>query len=457
MNAAKVITPKSSMRKTTSRRQYNLVLSIVCALHISDAKRYTANARGSQPALFVPPAHNPLSSYKYDYKTSNLHVLERRAPGLPFPSPFLQNNNGNKNYRNDLNPNSKIKNINNSYTEFTKDHVLIGIEKTSPNSRRISGEMLMDISIADIWSILTDYDNLSTHVPNLVESRIIDPVRNRVYQRGAQQIFGFEFGADVTMDMTERVDQKQPKKLAIDFKCVDSQFFSQFDGSWIVEEYTNDLSMASSGLETSTSNTITMVQYIVDVRPKGPVPVAALEWRIKEDVPTNVLAVSKAARSKMVRTERQQQQQLKYTQQDNQEAQQQPDPVVVLPTQQQPQPQPQQRQRRKGPLQRLRPPAPPFQQFANQATSIIKQTAKAYLPDPATNAARQALNIVTTAANYAGRGVLMGPRNVGASRRTKTSVDTGAGDFLNGGQVKGVGNDVEWYEDETMAMYLKKK
>merc|ERR1712157_412693 len=34
---------------------------------------------------------------------------------------------------------------------------------------------------------------------------------------------------------------------------------------------------------------------MVDVRPKGPVPVAALEWRIREDIPNNLRAVKKAA------------------------------------------------------------------------------------------------------------------------------------------------------------------
>ena len=33
----------------------------------------------------------------------------------------------------------------------------------------------------------------------------------------------------------------------------------------------------------------------MDVRPKDAVPVAALEWRIKEDVPVNILVVAKAA------------------------------------------------------------------------------------------------------------------------------------------------------------------
>lgn len=34
---------------------------------------------------------------------------------------------------------------------------------------------------------------------------------------------------------------------------------------------------------------------MVNVKPKGPVPVGALEWRIKEDVPTNLRAVKVAS------------------------------------------------------------------------------------------------------------------------------------------------------------------
>jgi len=166
----------------------------------------------------------------------------------------------------------KVKSPSNYYTEFFKENVLVGIESTSSNSRRISGEIHMDLPWQDVWGILTDYDNLSTHVPNLVASKVINRQavslgdNPRVYQRGSQKIFGFSFGADVTMDMRESA-VRDSKIHCIDFRCVDSQFFSQFDGSWIVQEC---------------SNSRTMVRYIVDVRPKGPVPVAALEWRIKD-------------------------------------------------------------------------------------------------------------------------------------------------------------------------------
>jgi len=106
-----------------------------------------------------------------------------------------------------------------------------------------------------------------------------------LYQKGAQKIIGFEFGADVTMDMKERTynpsNEVVSKERAIEFKCVDSQFFSEFDGEWKVTSSPDGLS--------------TTLNYIVDVRPKGLVPVAALEWRIREDVPTNLRAVKQAA------------------------------------------------------------------------------------------------------------------------------------------------------------------
>jgi hypothetical protein len=178
--------------------------------------------------------------------------------------------------------------------------VAVRIEKTSSNSRRIAGEIVVDASLMDVWAILTDYDNLSTHVPNLVASKRISGDRAgnagdgsykcRLYQRGAQKIVGFEFGADVTMDMSESIvvagkngpitqshdlDAKLssspvssssmfPEERRINFKCVDSQFFSVFDGTWRVVQMPDN---------PFTGEAETTVSYTVDVRPKGPVPV----------------------------------------------------------------------------------------------------------------------------------------------------------------------------------------
>ena len=57
------------------------------------------------------------------------------------------------------------------------------------------------------------------------------------------------------------------------------------DGDWKATEVTNP----------QDGQTNTVLSYTVDVRPRGPVPVAALEWQIREEVPTNLRAVKRAA------------------------------------------------------------------------------------------------------------------------------------------------------------------
>ncbi|EEC46924.1 predicted protein [Phaeodactylum tricornutum CCAP 1055/1] len=192
--------------------------------------------------------------------------------------------------------------------------VPVRIERTSGNSRKIYGEIVAPVPLKDVWAILTDYDRLSTHVPNLVESRIVRPLSGgemgdgnfqcRLFQKGAQKIVGFEFGADLTMEMKESIKPAPtilPSKpdatrqdangasypgneRRIQFKCCESFFFKEFDGEWKVTERTGETGLME-----------TVLSYTVDVRPNGPVPVAALEWRIREDVPTNLRAVKLAA------------------------------------------------------------------------------------------------------------------------------------------------------------------
>jgi len=331
---------------------------------------------------------------------------------------------------------------NNQYTQFFKENVLVGIERTSPNSRRISGEMIMNIPVDTIWNILTDYDNLSVHVPNLVESRVISTRGTssspRVYQRGAQRIFGFEFGADVTMDMMEHVhlvssssstaaavDEGTLKQCVIDFKCVDSQFFSEFDGSWIVEEYKDDdgVSPPSDGAP------ITMVRYVVDVRPKGPVPVAALEWRIKEDVPVNILAVSKAATAAMARQQTEQQQQQSVV----------ANVVPQVPLSAQPPSTPlSSPRRRRSPRQAT---LQPLQRLTNQAANNFKRTAKSVLPSPLYSSAKHIFNNLPRPR-----------RNDAPTMSLQTGNDIETETTLSSLTSKDM--DVDWYDDETMAMYL---
>jgi len=164
--------------------------------------------------------------------------------------------------------------------------VAVRIERTSSNSRRIAGEISVPTPVRDVWAILTDYDHLAVHVPNLMESRRLSSSKQnscRLFQRGAQKIVGFEFGASVTMDMMERAQR------CIEFKCVESPFFQVFDGAWTVDAARVEDPVTGQVVDGSS------LAYVVDVRPRGPVPVAALEWRIREDVPTNLRAVKRAA------------------------------------------------------------------------------------------------------------------------------------------------------------------
>ena len=41
--------------------------------------------------------------------------------------------------------------------------------------------------------------------------------------------------------------------------------------------------------------------YIVNITPKGLVPIPAIEWRIREDVPSNLIGVKAAAEAAMAR------------------------------------------------------------------------------------------------------------------------------------------------------------
>ncbi|KAL7453251.1 hypothetical protein ACHAWC_004914 [Mediolabrus comicus] len=394
--------------------------------------------------LILPLPHSSTLHYQQDFHDSNVMILQatRQADILTSstqritPRPLKISNN--------INP---FNNNNNSQqqTQFFKDNVLVNIHRTSSNSRRISGEMIMNnVPIDIIWDILTDYDNLCDHVPNLVESRVIDngaDVVPRVYQKGAQRIFGFEFGADVTLDMREHISSRRQ---VIDFKCVDSQFFSEFDGSWIVEEYNTEDDDLSS-YTTSTSEPITIVRYIVDVRPKGVVPVAALEWRIKEDVPVNIVAVAKAATAAMERH----QQELLSEQQGISSS-----PITDVPPQglqKDPSSSTRRSPRRRQPLFQQ-----PLQRLTNQAANNLKQTAKSILPKPVISTAKQAINIINNNSNNRRRIEAPLPMVSRLQTTGTASSDELKKDFTGSSSSSSSSNDMEvdWYDDETMAMYL---
>ena len=198
------------------------------------------------------------------------------------------------------------------------------IAVTGFNSRTISANIVIEAAPSAVWQILTDYDRLSSHVPNLVSSYRVPHPREgvRLYQEGAQNIAGFQFGASLTMDMEETTDDGQREPNRIKFKLVESKMFASFDGEWRMQVFSRRKGPDGGFIYK------TKLYYRVAITPKGLVPVPAvrrrppavvaapqrappcqparratdrpprrpqLEWRIREDVPMNMRAVKAAA------------------------------------------------------------------------------------------------------------------------------------------------------------------
>jgi len=184
---------------------------------------------------------------------------------------------------------------------FEQDNnVNVSIEAPTFNSRKITANIIINSSMENVWSILTDYNNLATHVPNLVQSYLIpvpeDKQKLRLFQEGAQKIIGFDFRASLIMDMlpVPYDDNLGIKERVLGFALVDSRMFRSFDGTWSIRTHSRYEEFdPMTGMVVYKYNT--KLTYSVFVAPKGPVPVIALEWRIREDIPYNLKAVKVAA------------------------------------------------------------------------------------------------------------------------------------------------------------------
>ena len=127
----------------------------------------------------------------------------------------------------------RLKKTTNEYNTLKKMTDVI-IESPSMNSRKITASIIIDSPTENVWDILTDYNNLAEHVPNLVKSSLVNspPGTIRLFQEGAQNIIGFDFRASLVMDM-EECDPDNSVALRsqiLKFKLVDSAMFSSFDG-----------------------------------------------------------------------------------------------------------------------------------------------------------------------------------------------------------------------------------
>lgn len=193
-----------------------------------------------------------------------------------------------------------------------RDQVTVNIERPSLNTRRISGSIIVDKPIEDVWMVLTDYNKLADYVPNLTQSKQVEHPDGgiRLFQEGAQKIVGFDFRASLTMDMEEHYADPDDKMAMrkIKFKLIKSGMFADFTGEWRLKFNSRMVNKgALPGQERFTYTT--KVFYMVYIKPKGVVPVMALEWQISEEVPKNLAAIkstAEGATAEFMETRRQQ-------------------------------------------------------------------------------------------------------------------------------------------------------
>lgn len=142
--------------------------------------------------------------------------------------------------------------------------------------------------MSTVWKVLTDYDKLADIVPNLTQSKTVAAPKGttRVFQEGAQSVIGLDFRASVTMDMKELQRDRLLRPLPqwkILFSSYESFMFQTFSGEWRL------VPLSKERCE---------LAYSVDITPKGAVPIPAIEWRIREDVPPNLSAIKRESEAR---------------------------------------------------------------------------------------------------------------------------------------------------------------
>lgn len=95
---------------------------------------------------------------------------------------------------------------------------------------------IVEASIDNLWAVLTDYNNLSEFLPNLVSSKIIESEGNTylVEQVSEQRILLFKIESTL---LTENILTENQR---IDFKLVEGDL-SQFEGNWTIEQISNSV------------------------------------------------------------------------------------------------------------------------------------------------------------------------------------------------------------------------
>lgn len=149
------------------------------------------------------------------------------------------------------------------------------MERLAHGCRRLAVLLRIDLDPDLIWSVLTDYNNLSRFIPNLASSRQLwrrGPVVG-LEQVGSQQFCGLNFSARVELALTEERDEG---RLSFRMTCGD---FRRFEGVWQIHR----------------DASATRLFYELTVQGRPGMPIVLIEKRLREDLAANLRAVQQEA------------------------------------------------------------------------------------------------------------------------------------------------------------------
>ncbi|KAK8935356.1 hypothetical protein KSP39_PZI013901 [Platanthera zijinensis] len=161
------------------------------------------------------------------------------------------------------------------------------------NRRRIRSRVRVDADLSSVWRVLTNYEGLSTFIPSLAVSQLLEKRQNfaRIYQVGEQNLaLGLKFNAKGILECYEGDLEDTPIALRreIEFRMVDGDF-QTFEGRWSIEQV--NMEARQQGDLLTEQEYMTTLSYVVELEPKLWLPVRLLEGRVCRNVKVNLLCI----------------------------------------------------------------------------------------------------------------------------------------------------------------------
>lgn len=158
--------------------------------------------------------------------------------------------------------------------EDLPQEVEVRTERAEGRQREISAKIQIPHSVDKVWQVLTDYEALTSFIPNLAKSRRLQHPHGgvRIEQVGVQGFLNFKFCARAVLDMEEVFPHE------IRFRMVEGDF-KAFSGCWQLEPLT------------LSGNSATQLHYKVLVLPRLTMPLSIIERCLHRELALNLSAI----------------------------------------------------------------------------------------------------------------------------------------------------------------------